>query len=62
MHNQDTAAVTLLNEIDDLEKWINEHPNALPDDIIHVRLQIIRKRIQLGLLRFKPIEYATINN
>ena len=62
MLNRDIAATNLHNEITDLEIWIDSNPNAQADDIIHVRLQIIRKRIQLGILRFKTIENATNNH
>lgn len=53
MHNQEIAAVNLHNEVTDLELWLLSHQDALAEDIIQVRMQIIQKRAQLGILRFK---------
>lgn len=53
MHNQEIAAINLSLEITSLELWLINHQDALAEDIIHVRMQLITKRAQLGLLRFK---------
>lgn len=58
MHNQEITAINLHNEVELLEKWVDDNPSALSEDIIHVRTQIICKRVQLGLLRFKIRENA----
>jgi len=51
MHDDRIKAINLHLEIVDLEIWLLQNPGAMDDDIIHVNMQIIRKRLELGILK-----------